>query len=294
MMGFFFGVATISFLGMEVDYRLTNPLVFLALIGLGILGLADDLLNLSVKLRIVLQFLLALSISMALTSGTASFLMVELTAVDLAIIISTICAAVFLVGLINIYNFMDGIDGLAAIQTIFICFTVGILTWNQQTNSLVSILSVLAITTAAFLLFNWHPAKIFLGDCGSTFLGGTIGALALYTITLSQVTIVTWLILLCVFITDTMVALIGKYLHGTPITAAHCSHAYQNLARRWKKHSLVTLSITAFNIVYVLPLAYLSTVLPHYGFIWVIISYLPITLIIVYLDSGKIREYLWY
>ena len=94
--------------------------------------------------------------------------------------------------------------------------------------------------TVGFLLLNWPPAKIFMGDVGSTWLAIMVFALALLSVQAGWLSYATWLVLAAVFVTDATVTLLTRLLRGERWYEAHRNHAYQKLARRWGGHRPVT------------------------------------------------------
>lgn len=164
-------------------------------------------------------------------------------------------ALVGLVWMINLYNFMDGIDGLAGLEAVCASGLGGLLLARSGLGGLAATAFALTGASAGFLVWNWPPAKIFMGDVGSGFLGFVFGVVTLAGAKERPWLLWPWLILLSVFIVDSTVTLIRRYLRGARWYEAHCSHAYQHAARRWKSHSKVTLSIAAVDVFWLFPLA---------------------------------------
>ena len=115
-----------------------------------------------------------------------------------------------------------------------------------------------------------------MGDVGSGFLGIIIGIMALLTSADSLLTPWSWLILLAVFIADATWTLLVRTATGQTWYRPHSSHTYQILARKKKSHSVVSLGVTAINIGWLAPLAWLATIHPHYGWALTVLAYLPI------------------
>jgi UDP-N-acetylmuramyl pentapeptide phosphotransferase/UDP-N-acetylglucosamine-1-phosphate transferase len=107
-------------------------------------------------------------------------------------IILNICAVIGIIWLTNLFNFLDGIDGYISVEILFICISVFIL-FGIRTPLF------LAAATLGFLIWNWQPAKIFMGDVGSTLLGFTIGVFAIYYQNTNQSSVITWLMLTSLF-----------------------------------------------------------------------------------------------
>lgn len=163
---------------------------------------------------------------------------------------------VMIVWLTNLYNFMDGIDGLAASQTIFVGLAVCLLV--NGTGVLANSCWVLIAAAYGFLLWNWPPAKIFMGDVSSGLLGFSWAVLSIYSAGKDTLPLITWYILLAVFIIDASYTLIRRFLAGEKWYAAHRSHAYQRLTQHGFSHLRVTLMVIGFNTILILPLALLS------------------------------------
>ena len=168
-------------------------------------------------------------------------------------------AAIVIVWVINLFNFMDGIDGIAASEAAFIGCAGGALTFLYVHDLAVGY-SAWAIGAAAlaFLWWNWPPAKIFMGDVGSCYLGYAIAVLGLAAGRSSPVASLAWLILGGVFYADATTTLLVRLARRQRIYLAHRDHAYQSLARQWNSHRSVTLLVFAINLVAPLPLAVLA------------------------------------
>jgi Fuc2NAc and GlcNAc transferase len=127
------------------------------------------------------------------------------------------------------FNFMDGMDGLAAMEAIFVFGVGGYILWERSQSMMAASALVLAAAVAGFLVWNRPPARIFMGDAGSGFLGFMVGAFAVLSMVLYQVPILVWIILYAVFWYDATATLIRRILAKEKWYAAHRSHAYQRL-----------------------------------------------------------------
>ena len=165
-------------------------------------------------------------------------------------------AVLFVVWCVNLYNFMDGIDGLAAAEAVFVGTAAGLLSFAVVGTSDFAALA-LAAAASGFLLFNWSPARIFMGDAGSGFLGYTVGVLALASDTRSGLPLVVWMLLLGAFLFDATITLARRALRGEPWYAAHRRHAYQRLVIAGWSHSRVVIAVLVVNVVLAL-LAYVA------------------------------------
>ncbi len=160
-----------------------------------------------------------------------------------------------IVWFLNLYNFMDGIDGIAAIEAVTVC--VGgasvALILGHKSGALLYLL--LAAASAGFLVWNFPPAKIFMGDAGSGFLGVVFGVLTCSPPhKVADACFGAWLILLGAFIVDATVTLLRRLDRGERVYQAHRSHAYQHAARALTPIEPVTLAIGTINLLWLLPL----------------------------------------
>jgi Fuc2NAc and GlcNAc transferase len=112
------------------------------------------------------------------------------------------------------------------------------------------VLLCLAGAVAGFLVWNRCPARIFMGDTGSGFLGFTLGAPAILTLGDGGITLWSWAILLGVFIVDATLTLLRRMLNGERWYQAHRTHAYQHAARRWGSHRRVTVAVLSINVLW--------------------------------------------
>ena len=133
----------------------------------------------------------------------------------------------YLVWLLNLYNFMDGIDGIASIEAICVCLGGTVLFWLAGAPGAAWLPLLLAATVTGFLIWNFPPARIFMGDAGSGFLGIVLGLLAIVAGWIDPLLFWGWLILLGVFVVDATFTLARRLLRGERVYEAHRSHAYQ-------------------------------------------------------------------
>ena len=186
----------------------------------------------------------------------------------------------------NLYNFMDGIDGLAGGEAVSIGLAGGGLLLVEGQRSLALVSFLLAASSAGFLLWNWAPAKIFMGDVGSGLLGFLFGALAVASAAVQAVPVLVWILLLGVFAYDATATLLRRLARGERWYEAHRSHAYQRAVRAGWTHARVTGGVLGLNAVLV-GLAFLATGRPALlfpalaaGFILLTVVYLRIERIV--------------
>ncbi|MFC2078695.1 glycosyl transferase family 4 [Candidatus Bipolaricaulota bacterium] len=149
----------------------------------------------------------------------------------------------------NIYNFMDGIDGLAGSEGVIVALVAGVLLLCSGQPHIGWLLIGLALVLLGFLRWNWQPARIFMGDVGSNFLGFVFATIALATGRFSRVSIWVWGILLGVFVVDGVLTLGRRLVRGLPPSQAHHSHAYQGAVQTGFSHARVTAAIVLINLL---------------------------------------------
>ena len=202
--------------------------------------------------------------------------------------IGSILGVLYLVWLLNLFNFMDGTDGIAASEAMFVCVAGAVLNYHVLSDINFSAAAViLAASTIGFLLYNWSPAKIFMGDVGSGYLGIVIGGLSLMAAKQQHELLWVWIILLAVFVSDATITLIRRLLRKQKPHVAHRSHAYQHLVIRFNSHAKVSLIVFTVNIVWLLPIAFLVANKQFEGTTGVMIAYIPLLIAALVLGAGK-------
>jgi Fuc2NAc and GlcNAc transferase len=193
-----------------------------------------------------------------------------------------------IVWVLNLFNFMDGIDGIAASEAIFVTCAGAALGWVSGDSGPIALASAMVgAACAGFLIWNWPPAKIFMGDVGSGYLGYLIAALAMAATVDNPLSVWVWLILGGTFFADATVTLARRTIRGERLYEAHRSHAYQWLARRWGSHLPVTVMVLAVNVFWLLPAAWLVLRKPAcVG--WIVAgAYLPLIILAVAAGAGR-------
>ena len=181
-----------------------------------------------------------------------------------------------LVWMMNLFNFMDGVDGMAVSGTVFVAMAlIFVLLLTGDFSSLVMLFSLLVISCSGFLLYNWPPASIFMGDSGSVFLGYLFGALIIKTTMTGDISIWTWIIVFGYFFADTNFTILLRIFLVKHWYHAHKSHGYQNLARILKSHAKITGAIQIYHYSYLFPLAVWSVLKPDWGPIAAIMAIMP-------------------
>lgn len=197
-------------------------------------------------------------------------------------------AAVYLVWLLNLYNFMDGIDGIAGIEAITVCIGGAVLFWLGGYADKTTLLPglILVAATIGFLIWNFPPAKIFMGDAGSGFVGMLLGLFSVVAAHVDQTLFWGWIILLGAFIVDATVTLTRRVLAGKAFYEAHRSHAYQYLSRKLGEHKKVSLLFGAINLIWLLPISICVTRGFLTGAVGVVTAYVPLVIFVLLLRAG--------
>jgi glycosyltransferase WbpL len=270
----------------------TDSTLFWVILGLSLviasMGLLDDIRQVPASMRLGLQTV-ACSVLMVNASGVSWGLPPSaLTVGSLGLGVLMLVAGTWW---INLFNFMDGIDGMAVTQAIFMLgagITLGAVFHPPalQTGPWIW-MAALTIATLPFLIHNWPPARIFMGDVGSTYLAFMILALAMISVRDGWLSYPCWLILGALFVTDATVTLLYRMLTGQQWTEAHCSHAYQRLSRLWDSHRHVTLLAIGVNVLWLAPLAWVSLAWPRSAFSIVAMAYTPLVAGVIFLGGGR-------
>lgn len=235
------------------------------------LGVLDDLYGLPVRTRLALYSLVCVF--------TVVLLLKPFAGASPHDLVWAVVAAFGLLWMLNLYNFMDGIDGIAGLQCFLACASAALLSWLGSGDPQYALFCLLlAAAHAGFLVWNWPPARLFMGDAGSVPTGYLLGALALAGAVGGQLNLAAWLILLAAFITDASYTLVWRMVTGQPFTQPHREHAYQRLSRQWGGHLSVDMLVIALNALWLFPLAWISTIWPKFPELLVILAYLPLLL----------------
>lgn len=197
----------------------------------------------------------------------------------------------FVVWMVNLYNFMDGIDALASIEAITVCLGGALLYWLvAPTESYWLLPAVLSMAVAGFLPFNYPPARIFMGDGGSGFVGFGLAAFALQAGAVQASLLAAWTILLGAFIVDATLTLVRRMLAGgLQFLSAHRTHAYQHAARRFGRHATVSLAVGAINVGWLLPIAALVALGYLNSVLGLVIAYVPLVALALHFNAGVVE-----
>jgi len=261
----------------------------LALLGGGTavaaIGLLDDRYRVPASLRLVVHF--AAAVWAVVCVGEPLMVRVGSQLVTLSWVGYAV-AAIAIVWVLNLFNFMDGIDGIAASETVFVAFGVtASFVLTGITFPLYAVCLAFGAACLGFLLWNWPPAKIFMGDVGSGYMGYVVGVLTLAATRVNPSALWIWLILGGVFFVDATVTLLRRLLTGQKVYQAHRSHAYQHLVRWCGSHRRVTLGVIAVNILWLLPCALLAARYPERGLVIAIVTWVPLVIGAIAAGAGR-------
>jgi len=264
------------------------PSALAAIVGSGglvaVIGFMDDHGHIAARWRLLGHFAAA-AWALFWLGGLAPLDVMGWT-VDLGVLWQVL-AAFYLVWMLNLYNFMDGIDGIAGIEAVTVCLGMSIIyAFGGQAGLSWEVL-MLGAAAAGFLYWNFPPAKIFMGDAGSGFLGIVLGVLSIQGSWASPQLFWSWLILLGVFVVDATVTLVRRLLRKERLYEAHRSHAYQFASRHYGRHVPVTLAVGLINLVWLLPIALWVALGDGEGLIWAVIAYCPLILLALRFGAGK-------
>ena len=198
-----------------------------------------------------------------------------------------VLTVVAVVWLINLTNFMDGIDGIASVQAISLALALSLLPWLLTDSAVAPLPLLMAGAVAGFLYWNYPPARIFMGDAGSGFLGLMMAALILLAAQQDPRWFWSGVLLYACFIVDATYTLVIRLSRGKKLYEAHRSHAYQIASRRFGSHKPVTLYLLGFNLLILWPLAYAVGAGALDGALAVLMVYLPLVVLVRYLRAGQ-------
>lgn len=268
----FIGLFYLYFIG-QIENNLFYALLFGAVIS--IVSFFDDIYELSPKLRLIIQAIVAIG-GLYFLGGfeTLTFGIFDIQ----NSIFTNIFAFFMIIWFINLYNFLDGINGYAGSEAVFLAVAGFILFGGNH-------FLVLAVAALGFLYWNWNKAKIFMGDVGSTLLGYNVAIFTIYYANQEPNNFWIWIILFGVYWFDATLTLIRRKLNKERLSQAHKKHAYQRLIQAGWSHYKVTnysigLNALLFAIVY-----FISNI-----FVAFLLAFVVLVLVMKFIDSKKAFE----
>ena len=269
----FIGLFYLYFIG-EISSNLFYALLFGAVIS--IVSFFDDIYELSPKIRLIAQAIVAIG-GLYFLGGfeTLTFGIFDIQNP----IFTNIFAFFMIIWFINLYNFLDGINGYAGSEAIFLALTGFILFSGNY-------FLVLAVSVLGFLYWNWNKAKIFMGDVGSTLLGYNIAIFTIYYANEQATNFWIWIILFGVYWFDATLTLIRRKLNKEKLSLAHKKHAYQRLTQSGWSHYKVTNYSIGLNIILFFIVYLVSNI-----FVAFILALIVLGLSMKFVDNKKAFEY---
>ncbi len=254
----------------DIDLNLFYAL--LAGIVISLVSFFDDIYELSAKLRLIVQFFVSLG-GLYFLGGFESLDFFVFSIENQ--IVTNIFAFFMIIWFINLYNFLDGINGYAGSEAVFLSLA-GFILFNG--NHFI----VLIVAVLGFLYWNWNKAKIFMGDVGSTLLGYNIAVFTIYYSNQNSENFWIWIILFSLFWFDATVTLIRRKLNDEKLSQAHKKHAYQRLTQVGWSHYKVTNYSVVVNIILFFLVYFISNI-----FIAFIFSIVLLSFVMKYIDKKK-------
>jgi Fuc2NAc and GlcNAc transferase len=220
--------------------------LFAAALALAVVGLVDDRRPLPVWPRLLAQLAAAIAL-VAVTGGLHVLPLPPPADLPLPAPLGAALAVLWLVAATNFFNFMDGIDGLASGQAAIVLVAVAVVGWSGE-GSLLALLA--AAAALGFLVLNWPPASLFLGDGGSGFLGFLLAGLPLLAPAGGRgAALFVVAVAMALFLLDPTWTLLVRLRRGERLGVAHREHLYQRLTVPGRSHAGVTVPLLAAGAV---------------------------------------------
>ena len=261
------------FITNQIEQNLFYALLFGAVIS--IVSFFDDIYELSPKIRLMVQAILAIG-GLYFLGGFETF---TFGIFDIQNpIFTNIFAFFMIIWFINLYNFLDGINGYAGSEAIFLALAGFILFSGNH-------FLVLSVAVLGFLFWNWNKAKIFMGDVGSTLLGYNIAIFTIYYANEQASNFWIWIILFGVYWFDATLTLIRRKLNKEKLSQAHKKHGYQRLTQAGWSHYKVTNYSIGLNIILFFIVYFVSNI-----FVAFVIALIVLGLSMKFVDNKKAFE----
>lgn len=199
-----------------------------------IVGLYDDAHNLSPKTKLFFELIAAIIVIFYGEIYIKGFVYFPNNAITF---LSGVVTLGWIIGITNAINLIDGLDGLSAGISIIVLFTISMTSILSGRSDIASLSLVLAGSIMGFLFYNFHPAKIFMGDCGALYIGFMIAVISLLGFGYNASAFFTLgapIIVLMVPIMDTLIAIIRRKLHHKKFSEADKGHLHHNLMFKLK------------------------------------------------------------
>ena len=231
-----------------------TPAAILGAAAIAAVSFADDLRSVHLGVRLAVQ---AAAVALALATFPSD---TPILAGFLPLPVDRIVVALAWLWFINLFNFMDGIDGIAGGEAAIVAFGLVIVAAVYPPLGAVSREAVVVgAAVLGFLLFNWPPARVFMGDVGSAGLGYVLGWLLV--VAAARGALVPALLLPLYFVADASTTLLMRAWRRRPLATAHRDHAYQNAVDRGLGHATVSSLVVGLGLL-LIALAALAAAAP--------------------------------
>jgi|WetSurMetagenome_2_1015567.scaffolds.fasta_scaffold18645_4 UDP-N-acetylmuramyl pentapeptide phosphotransferase/UDP-N-acetylglucosamine-1-phosphate transferase len=260
------------------DGSVSRDLYFALLSGilLAVISLIDDVFDLKPIIRLSAQIITAV-VSLTFLDGIQPVLVFGKDIFP-AVILYFI-SIIGMVWFINLFNFLDGIDGYASLEAIGM--GIALYFFTGQNINLILIASVVG-----FLVWNRPRARIFMGDVGSTQLGFIIVVLGIYYHNVQKLSLIYWLILTAPFWFDATLTLYRRWRNKETLSQAHCKHVYQRFVQSGFSHLKTDLLLSLLNLILIL-LVFVSMKYDMIQIPLLILTLIFLYLIVIYADKRK-------
>ena len=289
----FFSIIAVTELSDALDRDFMQTLVFGG-IAIALIGFIDDVYSLNPIIRFFMTLLITVLCVAQIGIPSVSFMGLTMQ----PSLILFVCEVLAILWILNLFNFMDGIDAIASLEAIsVILIAVALLSLAssyESSHNQVEVLLVITFSIAGFLVWNWPPAKIFMGDVSSSFLGFALALFAVQTSIEQTMNVWVWLILLGVFFMDATITVVLRIFNKQKFYQAHRQHIYQRLALYFQKnkdaepeqarayaHKTVSLIVVAINFLWLAPWAYMAKQYPDQAMLYALISLTPLSVLLI-------------
>ncbi|MCX6334950.1 MAG: glycosyltransferase family 4 protein [Bacteroidia bacterium] len=239
VISWYIGITFLYFNGI-IDKTLYSALMSGILVA--IISLIDDIYGVKPYIRLIVHIITAV-VALFMLNGLRPLIIPAIN-FNYDFIVYPL-AIIGIVWFINLFNFMDGVDGFASVEAIFICSVYFVLTWNIATLLLI-------VCVGGFLSWNWPKAKIFMGDTGSTQLGFVLVVMGIYFHNNLEFSVINWIMLTSPFWFDATLTLFRRWRNGEKLSQAHKKHVYQRIVQAGFSHEKVNLFLILINLAIIL------------------------------------------
>ena len=290
----FFSTLIASGLADVLDSNFSQALIYGG-ITIALIGLGDDIYNLNPIVRFLATLLVTILCVLGIGMPSVSFMGFVLQPSVILLVFEVLA----ILWILNLFNFMDGIDAIASVEAISVILLASALLLfveptSASSNYQVEVLLLIAFSTAGFLVWNWPPAKLFMGDVGSGFLGFVLALFAVQTSIEQTLNVWVWLILLGVFFSDATVTVIRRIFNKKKFYEAHREHVYQHLvlyiqehkdlapeALRTYAHKITSTLVVVINFVWLAPWAYMAKIYSEQAMLFALVALTPLLILFI-------------